>query len=177
MLTARLRVRCSSAEPVCIGTVRGRALRWHKRSDDGSGKCDVAVGGPNDVVQGVVFRIADGEHTALDRAEGHRRGYEHDDVEVETDAGPLRCLTYLATRTEEGLRPYDWYKQLVLAGALEHELPENYVTPIAAVRATPDPDPRRETRMEAEHLLAAFVQEHPEFRNRLTGVDDDQTVA
>ena len=41
---------------------------------------------------------------------------------------------------DENLLPYDWYRALIVAGALEHELPESYVAALrdAVVRADPD---------------------------------------
>ena len=48
MPSARLRGRCPSARAIGIAELRGHELRWHKRSKDGSGKCDiVAVDTPN----------------------------------------------------------------------------------------------------------------------------------
>jgi hypothetical protein len=52
-------------------------------------------------------------------------------------------------------RPYHWYKRLVLAGAIEHDLPAEAVTAIRAVPSQDDPMPRRRTKREAEEALAA----------------------
>jgi Molybdopterin-binding domain of aldehyde dehydrogenase len=42
-------------------------------------------------------------------------------------------------------QPYSWYKDFVLAGAAEHQLPPEYVeSRIGAVHASRDPDPQRE---------------------------------
>jgi hypothetical protein len=81
-------------------------------------------------------------------------------------------VTYVATRLTDGIRPYDWYLNLVLAGALEHGLPEDYFEEIVATRSRPDPDLSRDTQLEAESLLAAFVQKHPEHKKRLFGAHD-----
>jgi hypothetical protein len=61
----------------------------------------------------------------------------------------LRAITYYADNTAiaEGLSPYTWYKDLVLNGAAEHELPAAYIAAsIEAVTATKDPDAGREKR-------------------------------
>ena len=50
---------------------------------------------------------------------------------IATSQGTIPCVTYVATRINDGLRPYDWYRNLVLAGALEHGLPDAYVDQIA----------------------------------------------
>jgi hypothetical protein len=65
----------------------------------------------------------------------------------------------------------------VLAGALEYGLPEEYVAQIVAMQVAPDPNLGRETRLEAEKLLAEFVQTHPEHKKRLTGATDGQAMA
>ena len=177
MLTARLRERCPSAKPIGVGYVGGRVLRWHKVSGDGSGKCDLAVGSDGDVAYGVTFEIEESERVALDKAEGLGRGYDHAYVEVASQAGPVPCLTYVATTIDDRRSPYDWYQKLVIAGALEHGLPGSYVEQIAVVPAIRDPKPQRDARVESERLLAEFILQHPEHRYRLTGVSDDQALA
>ena len=55
----------------------------------------------------------------------------------------LTTLTYLATRTDATLCPYDWYKALVIAGAREHGLPPEYLAAIEIVKAKSDDDAER----------------------------------
>jgi hypothetical protein len=177
MLTPRLRARCPSATPVGVGTVRGLALRWHKISSDGSGKGNLAPGGEGDLAFGVLFEMENSHRATLDVAEGLGSGYDATEIEVASGDGHIRCLTYFATDIEERLQPYDWYRKLVLAGALEHGLPEPYVEKIETVTTKVDPNPRRRTRLEAERLLAEFRQRHPEHTHRLTGDHDGQALA
>ena len=71
MWTPRLRERVPSAEPMGIASVAGYRLRFHKRSIDGSAKCNAFYTGNNaNVVWGVVFDILQAEKANLDRAEG-----------------------------------------------------------------------------------------------------------
>jgi gamma-glutamylcyclotransferase len=128
MLTARLRARVPSAKAIGIGQLVGHALRWDKRSWwDGSGKCDAeATALLNDVVWGVVFELDPDDKPALDRAEGLGVGYMEKVVRVMTEAGPVTAVTYYATDKDASLRPYHWYKALVIAGAREHGLPASY---------------------------------------------------
>jgi gamma-glutamylcyclotransferase len=128
MLTERLRERVPSATVVGIGQLPGHALRWDKRSwRDGSGKCDAeATGRQDDVVWGVVFELDTEDKPALDQAEGLGAGYMAKMVHVLTDAGPVAAVMYYATDKEPSLRPYHWYKALVIAGAREHGLPASY---------------------------------------------------
>ena len=52
---------------------------------------------------------------------------------------------------EPALRPYDWYKALVVAGAIEHSLPPAYVEWIRTFHSQPDPNVMR--RAKNERLL------------------------
>jgi hypothetical protein len=145
MLTARLRERAPSATAIEIGRLEGYVLRWDKRSwRDGSGKCDAEFTGQrSDVVWGVVFELDPEEKPALDKAEGLGAGYMEKAVSVLTEAGPLSAVTYLATDKDASLRPYHWYKSLVIAGAREHGLPPSYRSRLELVITVSDPDPAR----------------------------------
>ena len=58
----------------------------------------------------------------------------------------VQARTYVADPKfiREGLAPYSWYKAYVLAGAVEHGLPLEYVAgAIESVVATEDPDKQR----------------------------------
>ena len=144
MATARLCRRTSSARPVGIGRLDGHVLRWHKRSRDGSGKCDAAVdpGGPGGV-WGVLYEIALAEKSLLDRVEGLHCGYEEKEVEVVARKDRIQVTMYYATEIDAALRPYQWYKDFVVAGAREHSLPPAYRTALESTEAVPDPDLER----------------------------------
>lgn len=152
MATARLRERMPSAEPMGLATLPGHALRFHKRSVDGSGKCD-AYAVEDDEVVGVLFRFDPAERPALDKAEGVGSGYERVTVTVLNDNGNRRkVLTYLATPShiDDQLKPYSWYKELVLAGAAEHGLPPGYIAErIEAVKTSEDPNQERAAKQRA----------------------------
>jgi hypothetical protein len=145
MLTARLRERVPSATAIGVGELLGHALRWDKRSwRDGSGKCDAeATGAQNDVVWGAVFELDPKDKPALDQAEGLGAGYMEKAVNVMTEAGPVTAVTYYATDKDTSLRPYRWYKALVIAGAREHGLPPSYRSRLELVVTVSDPDPAR----------------------------------
>ena len=145
MLTARLRERVPSATAIGIGQLVGHALRWDKRSwRDGSGKCDAeATSRKDDVVWGVVFELDREDKPALDKAEGLGVGYMEKMVNVLTEAGPVTAVTYYATDKDPSLRPYHWYKALVIAGAREHGLPASYRSRLELVVTVSDPNPER----------------------------------
>jgi len=77
MSIRRMVKRVPSAKVVTVARLSGHILKYHKASKDGSGKCDVLETEQiEDTVYGVVFDIAEGEKTNLDRAEGLGYGYE-----------------------------------------------------------------------------------------------------
>lgn len=137
----RLRARCPSATPVAVGFVRGRQLRFHKSGGDGTAKADAFwTGRPDDVVWGVIYRCRMEEKSKLDRCESLGDGYDHCAVEVQV--GPDRWTSFLyeamAHRIDPSLRPADWYHAHVVAGAVEHGLPQTYRQMIASVLSHSD---------------------------------------
>jgi len=147
MFTPRLHKRCPSARAQGIAFLSGHDLRWHKRSTDGSGKCDiVATKDTKRSVFGVLFEIAMGEKPALDRLEGLGVGYEEIDVCLIFEGSETRAKAYRATSTDPSLKPYSWYHALVVAGAKEHGLPDEYAGRIEQVSSWEDPDRERHER-------------------------------
>ncbi|MCH8992617.1 MAG: gamma-glutamylcyclotransferase [Acidobacteria bacterium] len=88
------------------------------------------------------------ERARLDTAEGLGRGYRDPQVRIETAHGMLTAFAYVATpdAVDATLVPFDWYRDLVVAGARESGLPDPYVTALASVTAICDPDSVRANR-------------------------------
>lgn len=156
MLTRRLTSpeRAPSAVSIGTGYVAGRRLTFDKLSRDGSGKCDAEeTGNETERVYGVIFEISCSDKRALDGAEGRGGGYERKTVEVIAKQTTILAQTYIATRKERGLRPYHWYKALVVSGAVEHDLPNSYVEWLRVFES--EEDPHADRRAENEALLFA----------------------
>ena len=155
MFTRRLTARTPSAIAVGIGYIAGHRLTFDKVSKDGSGKCDAeATGRAGDRTHGVLFEISSSEKPQLDRFEGLNQGYREEKVRVVTSAGGAReAVTYVATSKDPALFPYDWYKALVIAGAVEHGLPDPYIEWLRTFHSQADPDAKR--RAENKALLFA----------------------
>lgn len=156
MLSQRLRARVPGATVLGIASVAGRRLQFHKRSNDGSGKCDLLkTDNPADIAHGVLFEVPDDQLPALDRAEGEGYGYERTMNDVSFGDSVVSAAVYLAQpeHTDAQLSPFDWYHDLVLAGAHQNSLPVDYVSSIATVATKPDPDLARTTRVEAIEAL------------------------
>lgn len=157
MLTARLQARVPSATPVSTAVLPDHALRFHKRSQDGSGKCDIVPTSETDQhVHGVLFDVSSADLRALDEAEQRGRGYERSDVTVYAPSSSVDAFAYTAqpAYVDDALLPYDWYHALVRAGARQHDLPSSYVAQIDAVGSYPDPNQERR-RMHAALLREA----------------------
>ncbi|HBD99944.1 MAG TPA: gamma-glutamylcyclotransferase [Gemmatimonadetes bacterium] len=149
----RMRRRASSASRTAAATLPGYEFGWSKKGVDGSGKCTIAVS-PKDAigVHGVLYRLPVEEKAELDILEGLGTGYDEARVTVETPTGPREATTYVAApaHVDDSLRPYSWYRDLVVAGALEAGFPNDYVRRIATAVAQQDPDANREARNRAD---------------------------
>ena len=156
MLTSRLITtdRAPSAVKIGTGYLCNRRLTLDKLSQDGSGKCDAEqTGSESDRVYGVIFEINREDEEKLDKAEGLNNGYKKESVQVITNEETINALTYIATKKETILKPYRWYKALIVAGAAEHKLPNNYIEWLRSIEAVEDPNIQR--RRENEKILFA----------------------
>ena len=136
----RLRERISSAQLVTTSFLPDWSLHFHKRSKDGSGKCNILSGG--DGIHIAIFDISAEDKLALDNIEGLGLGYSETLLNV---AGIGDCVSYCADEShiDSSLYPYDWYKELVLVGAQAHGFPEDYLNRIQSLQTRKDPDPNR----------------------------------
>ena len=156
MLLQRLQKRCPSAAFLGIAFANGYALNFNKKGLDGSGKATLVKSSDDgERVHGALFEIDLEDRQSLDDAEGH--DYSRDDEFVVWQAGHAKqtATTYIAkpTAIDENLVPYDWYKHLVLAGAVQARLPDIYVASIEAIKAISDPKQERDRRIEAITVL------------------------
>ena len=156
LCSSRLRERTPSASVVAVARLAGYDLRFHKRSTDTSGKCDAyETRKDTDVVWGVVFEIDSQEKPALDRAEALNAGYEERPVDLESDAGSISALTYVASPgyVDDGLVPFAWYLRYVVLGAEGHEFSDHYVRRLREVQTRIDPNEDRRLHHERRQSL------------------------
>jgi len=165
MLPARLTARCPSAVVIATANAPSHGLEFTKRGlSDGSGKATLVRTVDRGLhIPGVLFEIARADLQNLDDAEGAGKGYDrHDQFEV-VIAGTserVQATTYLATKTEAHLKPYDWYLALVLAGAHHHELDAAHTQRLREVEYVVDNDLTRQGRADALAALAAHQYDH-----------------
>ncbi|MCB1754283.1 MAG: gamma-glutamylcyclotransferase [Gammaproteobacteria bacterium] len=156
MPLARLRQRVPNARILLSGMLAQHDLRFHKRSHDGSAKCDAFfTGQDSDRIWGILFEIDSKELPGLRKAEGLGRGYEEKTVDIfDRDGRQHSAMTYYADQDyiTQQLKPYDWYKNHVLTGAHQGLLPDDYIARISVVACISDPDKTRANLEFSVHL-------------------------
>ncbi|MBC8444221.1 gamma-glutamylcyclotransferase [Candidatus Woesearchaeota archaeon] len=135
MSSKRFASRLQNYERLHIGILNHHQLKFNKLSNDGSGKCDAfETDDKNDRVYGVLYKIRKHDEYKLDKLEGYRYGYDKKKVNIENlDGEIIEATTYYATNINETLKPYNWYKYHVLYGAIENNLPYDYISKIETV--------------------------------------------
>jgi gamma-glutamylcyclotransferase len=107
----------------------GYRLVFNKKSRDGSGKANIektdTVG---DEVWGVLYELSEKEIADLDNKEG-LNGYKHETLKdlVDDKGNKVPAWAYVATEPIEGLKPYDWYLRIIIGGAIEQDLGDDYI--------------------------------------------------
>ena len=164
MLEQRLTKRVKSTEFFSNAWIRGYEVRFRKISIDDSGKADlVQTGNLEDIVHGVVYQFDPADWHTLDKHEGatgNNPGYDRAAIQVHIDSGDRDVITYLARRgrIDESLKPYTWYRDLILCGAEQHGLPEDYRRKIESIVDIPDPEENRPGKIEAERQIREYLE-------------------
>ena len=144
-----------------VGTVKltHHDLAFHKKSHDGSGKCNLLyTGSESDRVHGAIYELDPGHKALLDRYEGKGSGYMDSPLKVQHQGQNYSCFTYLAQPSHivDHLQPYHWYKKLVLLGAGYCQFPDSYLAAIESVKSIDDPDESR--RKEHDVLIKKILR-------------------
>lgn len=125
--------------------LKGHRLSFRKRSEDGSGKADVVPSAMLGMrVWGVLYEVNVHDLVRLDDGE---KGYERRRGRVLLRNGrAVIAWIYVAApkKRDENLRPYAWYKRLLVEGAREHQLPRGYVASLERIAAIEDQNRERD---------------------------------
>lgn len=143
---ARLRERIGEVKLLDVVRLPGWRLTFDKRGADGSAKANLRPAvGSDAMAWAAAYALDSRQLPTLDRFEGCGRGYETVRLEVPVAGRPAECLIYLAPShwISGDMRPYDWYRDLIMAGARFHRLPGEYIASIAATASIRDPDQKR----------------------------------
>jgi len=127
---ARMRERVPSSTLLGVACLERYTLTWDKPGADGSGKANIAPAAGS-VVWGVVYGLDPDEWLQLD---AHEPGYTRTRIEVVLASESLSCATYCAPGAPDAQPPLTWYRDLVIGGARDHGLPEDYVRELARIR-------------------------------------------
>ncbi|MGH8763363.1 MAG: gamma-glutamylcyclotransferase [Nitrosospira sp.] len=159
MLSRRIQDAAPSAVAIDIGFVQGHTFTFGKVTRHSSGECDIeATGNQKNRVYGVLYKINVKDKPDLDEAEGLGT-FDEANIQVVTSTGNYAAATYVARYKEAAtFRPYQWYKALVIAGAVEHGLPNEYVEWLRTFEAQADSHDVR--RAESEERLFGNI---PQF--------------
>ncbi len=123
MLESRIKGRAPSAVCLGVGMLRDMKVLMNKRGVDGSGKANL-VESPGGVTYGVLYRIAAPQMPRLDAVEA---GYDRRTVEICHEGKTVEAQVYISRELTDDPAAYDDYKDIVLRGAEEHGLPEEYI--------------------------------------------------
>jgi len=118
----RISERIKDVEYIDIGCLFDYKLLCNKKSVDGTGKANI-VYSPDDIVWGVLFGMDDNYANKLDRIE---QGYDRERFEINTDSGKINANAYISTNITDSL-PSNSYKNHIVQGAIEHNLPDEYI--------------------------------------------------
>jgi len=153
---ARLQGRIGSAEFLSVGVLKNASIRFNKIGRDGSAKCNLEfLDETPDEVFGVLYDISREEKKHLDKCEP---GYTEIDIHVVTAEGTAAAFTYVAMPDfiNDSLRPFSWYKELVLLGASYYDFPSDYIDILDKQPAIPDND---KSRVEENKKLISSMRE------------------
>lgn len=129
--------RCPGARAVGPATLPGYRLAYTFESRLWGGGVATVVPDDADEVHGVLWEVDEGHVAALDRYEGVAQGiYRREEIDVVAAGAPARALIYIAN-TEGWRRPSRRYVDALVAAALHHGLPDEYVRRLRAGRERP----------------------------------------
>lgn len=154
LLPQRLQRRVPSARLLGVQAVDGWALRFNKRGQDGSGKCNIVPAAEQ--IHVAVFEMREVQRANLDRIEGLNVGYHALELVV-PDFGACFAYSASASHIDETVAPFGWYKELVLAGCILHGMPSAYAEAIRALAHVDDEDEERHR----EHMAIARMSSTP----------------
>ena len=154
----RLMERVPSAELIGVAKYPNHALTFHKKSNDGSSKCNMFNSdSESDLIYGAIYKLKPEHKNELDRFEGKGYGYINNQISLKHKEIEYTCFTYLAQQSHivDNLMPYHWYKELVILGVQYLEFPDSDISSIEAVESMQDMDSTRSK--EKEILIESII--------------------
>ncbi|XP_044743555.1 gamma-glutamylcyclotransferase-like [Chrysoperla carnea] len=156
LLSKRIHFTNPSAVRKCVGKLKDYRLDFGHYSNRWKGAGATIVPTPGHTVWGAIWELDDSLLASLDREEGVHEDmngvlqnmYSRFDVNIETTEGNLiTCKTYQQTENPEMLnegeslpldrKPSEFYKSVILEGAIESGLPNDYIEKLRKIPSVP----------------------------------------
>ena len=140
----RLRRRVPSAIPKGIVELCGWSLKFHKRGQDGSAKCNIIKSATfQEKLYLAIYEMNPSGKCRLDHIEGLGQGYEEQNLFLE---GFGTVFFYVANSNfiDASLQPFTWYRDLVVRGCQYHQFPLEYINTVQRHPAIDDFDQERQ---------------------------------
>ncbi len=135
MLSSRITKRVPSAKAVGRAALYDWCIAFSKKSKDGSGKANLFQK-TGFITWGILYEISIDEINKLDKVE---KGYTRKTVNVKKDNGEItEAETYISDNLIDNPVAYDSYKQMLISGAIEHNLPAEYVLYLQQLPSRPE---------------------------------------
>lgn len=127
MNQAQMKRWCPASRFIKVVCLDGHRFVYDGYSVPWDGAVGNIVASETEKVWGVLYDITTRDRLTIDAFEGYPRSYERKDVEVKDREGHVhRAMTYCRTGRAVG-KPHPDYEKVVLDGAKESGLPEDYV--------------------------------------------------
>jgi gamma-glutamylcyclotransferase len=124
---AQMKERCPGARFLKVVLLRGYRFVYDGYSVPRQGSTANIVKSETESVRGGLFEITEKDRLDLDAHEGYPKAYDRKDVEVvDAEGNVYRAVTYFRTGRTPA-KPHPDYEKVVLEGARDCRLPEDYI--------------------------------------------------
>jgi cation transport regulator ChaC len=135
MLSSRIKKRVASAKAIGRAALYDWCVTFSKKSKDGSGKANLFQK-TGFITWGCLYEIDVNEISKLDKAE---KGYVRTKMIVmKDDKKTAEAETYISDNLTDNPIAFDSYKQMLTSGAVEHNLPIEYILYLQQLPSRPD---------------------------------------
>lgn len=139
MASSQMAAFCPTGQVIGVAKLADYRLAFTRQSQRWDCAAADVVASPGDVVWGVLYRIDDACLQGLNEKESLGIGYRHLNCHVVTvDGTAYAALTYevIDKLTPEG-QPSPAYLDTIIAGAMEANLPDDYVAHLRSIPTCP----------------------------------------
>ncbi|KAJ8904083.1 hypothetical protein NDN08_000612 [Rhodosorus marinus] len=141
----RLQINCPSAKLISSGSLDGYELDFTLHTERwGGAAADIRVH-ERGTVHGAIWSIRTDQLDKLDVQEGVSIGhYYRLEIGVKTPSGDqINCYTYKVLNPQSGLVPSALYMRVIIQGAIDVQLPHEYIEALRSVATNSYDDDRR----------------------------------